>query len=1120
MALLTHVASRPSQLVSGLCEQLAAPPDDLFTPEVVAVPTRGIERWLTQRIASDLARRGASDGICANIEFPSPRQLIRAVLIEVPELAASARAWEGATLAGHAVNAIDSNLSQPWMRLLARYLEPADGELISQNRLWAAQKVARLFTTYGRRRPGMIRAWAVGTDTGPNGDVLPDGYLWQPRLWRAVRDRVGVPAPAELLPGALEPIREGAIQLDLPARIAVYGLTATDPFDLEMLVALSAQRDVHLYVLHPSPALWDTTARELNSGPSPIPVPARDDDTTEYLATHPLLKAWARDSRELQTVLASHELAGSLTDDSEEVAHTVLGRLQDEIRHNREPTSDAQLEANVEAGDDRSLQIHVCHGARRQVEVLRDAILHVLVANPALEARDVVIMTPDLGTFAPLLEAAFPSGNASLPDLRVRIADRSPAVTNPLVRFAATLLQLAGGRLEAGAIRELVARPVVQQRFDFDTETAGQIVGVLDDANISWGLDSADRRASGAGGNDERTWARGLDRALAGVFYSDSALRVVAGTVPMNGVEGHEGTPVGLLAQIIDRIAAIRTVLAQPRPMSQWSRALSSSVRLLAAPAWGEDWQMDQLEHLLRETFPAPELHADPDAIDQVVSLPEARMAMAGWTEDRPSALHFRTGNVTVSTLAPMRSVPYPVVCLLGMDEQRFPRRGRADGDDLLLGHEQVGDHDRSAEDRELLLDAVLAAEQHLILTYSGRNEMTNADLPPAVPVAELQDVLSEMLGAQGHLHLTTTHPLQAFSEDNFIPGALRVAGPWAFDGMQLDGALAVQGNALDSPPADASWPVWDQPERLRLDDLIAFLQNPSKRFVRSRLGFSIPTAGEMPDDTVPAQLNPLAKWGVTDRLLTGLVEGHELAALEDRERSSDALPPGDLSTEDLDEAIDTANSLWGAATVRGYNPAENVVVSGLLEVGGQLIEGSVLANPRQAHVVTLTPSRLKAKQRLEAFVRLVFVSLMQPDTAWSALIIGKWARKRGKRDGHTLVSIGPIGADSTARRQQSYELLGRLIALYNQGHAEPVPMPCETSYAWQNSLAEGRDKAFAAATEKWEKAKFAPEAEDPAHEMLLPGVASTKDLVAAGLDTFAEELWAPILPLLEETDL
>ena len=89
MAVSVHVAPHPDALVPRLCDTLADPPDDPFAPELIAVPTRGIERWLTQQIASGLADRGIGDGIAANIDFPSPRQLVREVLLGVPELAAS-----------------------------------------------------------------------------------------------------------------------------------------------------------------------------------------------------------------------------------------------------------------------------------------------------------------------------------------------------------------------------------------------------------------------------------------------------------------------------------------------------------------------------------------------------------------------------------------------------------------------------------------------------------------------------------------------------------------------------------------------------------------------------------------------------------------------------------------------------------------------------------------------------------------------------------------------------------------------------------------------------------------------------------------------------------------------
>ncbi len=654
MAVLTHAASHPDELVGALADELAKPLADPFAAEVVAVPTRGIERWLTQRISSELAVRGVGDGVCANVRFPTPRRLVRDVLDTVPALAGPADAWDGATQRAHLLAVIDASLGEPWLALVARYVAGPEGSVEpTPNRLAAAAKMVRLFDTYGRRRPAMIRAWADGADVGPDGGPLPAGVEWQPMLWRALRRHIGVPSLPELLPDALEPLRSDATMLELPPRVMVYGLTAIDPLDLDVLMAVGGSRDVHLFILDPSPTLPGAVA----AAAVPAGAARRDAARAAPPGGHPLLRAWGRESRELQMVLGGRGLEASPPAAPPSSATTLLARVQDDIRHDRPARFDAALSDAVASGDDRSVQVHVCHGPRRQVEALRDALLHTLAADPTLQPRDVVIMTPDLATFAPLLEGAFPGGEAAdggdgVPDLRLRIADRSPAATNPLVRFAASVLALAGSRLEAAAIRDLVALPVVQRRFGFDVDTAATILAVIDDTNVRWGLDASDRVEWGAGHNAERTWRRALDRALAGVFTADSPVRIVGEVAPLDGVEGQEAVPVAILAAILDRLAAIRDMLCGGLPLSQWAAAIDTAVRMLAAPAWADEWQWGQLERLLRETFPPAGATGDDDP---PVTLAEARTAIAAWADDRPSPLHFRTGDITVCTLVPMR---------------------------------------------------------------------------------------------------------------------------------------------------------------------------------------------------------------------------------------------------------------------------------------------------------------------------------------------------------------------------------------------------------------------------------------------------------------------------------
>lgn len=1101
MAIRIQVAPHPDALVALLCDQLATPPADPFAPELVAVPSRGIERWLTQQIASGLAERGAGDGICANVDFPSPRNLVGRVMAAVPDLGRAAASWEGPALTAHLIQAIDDNVDQPWMRLIARYLDDAGGGS-SSNRLTAAAKMARLFSRYGRRRPAMLRSWQQGEDLGPGGEPLPEESVWQAHLWRALRERVGVPSLPELLPDALGPVRGGEADIDLPGRLSVYGLTSTDPLDLEMLVAVAHQREVGLYVLHPSPALW----KEVEATLTPVVLPERSDDPTTDLARHPLLEAWGRDSRELQTVLGAAGLTGPPLD-AAIPSDSLLGRLQKDITANRPPRFDRELAGRVATGQDRSVQVHVCHGARRQAEVLRDAILHLLATDETLEPRDVVIMTPDLATFAPLLEAAFPqSEGAGLPDLRLRIADRSPAVTNPLVGFTAWLLQVAGSRLEAAVVRDLVDRPVVQHKFGFDTDTAGTIAGLVDDAHVAWGLDEKHRREWGVA-SPERTWRRGLDRALCGVFYADDPVATVGGLSPLEGIEGQEAVPVGILSAIVDRLIAIRSEMGRPRPLSEWAGTIAESVRMLAAPEWGEEWQLDQLERLLAETFPSPE----PDGADPAVTLGEARQAVAGWTEDRPSPLHFRTGDITVCTLVPMRSVPYRVVALLGMDEARFPRRGRKDGDDLLADHELMGDGDPGGHDRQLLLDGLLAAGDHLLVSYSGGDELTNAGIPPAVPVAELTDTLADMVGEKGTERLETRHPLQSFSPANFQAGALGMAGPWGFDTIQFEGARAIQHRSFGRPE-QPGWPEPAPEEAVRLKDLIEFLQSPVRRFVKARLGFSIPDAGGLADDTIPADLDGLGRWSVTDRILRGLIGGHDPRGLLARERGSDALPPGRLGDDDLDGALRAATTLWEAANERGYDPRRHQPYAATVDTGRGVVEGTVSADPEQAHVATVTPSQIKGKQRLDAWVKTLFLSALEPETAWKAVLLGK----RGGK--HVAVTIGPIQGEPEARREKATGLLGDLLDLYREGHRRPLPLPCETGYLWQRAGGANGEAAWKPAKEEFEK-PFG-DANDPAHIMVLPELRNFRALEGSEFADFCARLWLPILSMSVEKPL
>ena len=250
-------------------------------------------------------------------------------------------------------------------------------------RFSTVRHLAELFDRYALHRPEMVRAWARGEDGDGEGRALPVDGVWQAELWRRLRERIGVPDPAERVEGACARLREEPGLVDLPARLSLFGLTRLPAGHLNVLRALAVGRDVHVFMLHPSPALWERVAE---SGARVI---RRRDDPTAALPANRLLASWGQDSREMQLVLGGSEFI----DHHHEVEHaagTLLAHLQADVRADRWPAG-APLPGEADQRpaldtSDRSVQVHACHGRARQVEVLRDAILHLLEEDPDARA--------------------------------------------------------------------------------------------------------------------------------------------------------------------------------------------------------------------------------------------------------------------------------------------------------------------------------------------------------------------------------------------------------------------------------------------------------------------------------------------------------------------------------------------------------------------------------------------------------------------------------------------------------------------------------------------------------------------------------------------------------------
>jgi exodeoxyribonuclease V gamma subunit len=1064
MSLYVHRAERADRLAAGLAELLSAPLDDPFATEIVSVPTRGIERWLAQRLSHRLGTDIGDDGVCAGVEFPSPRRLTARAMSGVWKLTPEEDPWQPAHAVWPLLNVIEAARGEDWLSVLWSYLGISPGRRyedrsltdVRGDRRWSiAHHLAGLFAGYASSRPTMVASWLRGHDVDGSGQPLAPDRAWQAELWRRLRLRIGVESPAERLPSGAAELANSPSSTDLPDRVSIFGATRISADQLLILRALSHDRDVHLWLPHCSPTLWSSLAAD----PAGAVVGPRSDHSTAVHARHPLLRSLGRDSRELQQMLAA---GGHVAEDvhlraPEAVPATLLGWLQRDIANNSAPRL---TEVPILRTADRSVQFHASHGPDRQVEVLRELLVGLLTDDQSLEPRDILVLCPDIETYAPLISAAFGldvgESEAEHPGhrLRVRLADRSLRQLNPLLSALSRLLVLAESRMEASAFLDFCAMVPVARKFGFNADDLQRLHELVQRSGVRWGFDAPHRERYGMSAFSQNTWAAGLDRLLLGVAMDESDDRFLGTALPLDDVDSQDVDLIGRLAECLDRVRSIIDAFATRRPLDSWCSTFREAIEVLTSVLPAESWQV---AHAYGELSGLAEVATQTSLLDQDqavdLSLAEVAAVLTEAFRGRASRANFRTGTLTMCTMLPMRSVPHRVVCLLGVDDGIFPRHLEVDGDDLLALNPWIGDRDPRSEDRQLLLDAIMAAIDHLIVVYAGMDPRTGARRPPAVPIGELLDALDRTARTvDGHpvrSKILTVHPLQPFDPRNFgtiANGSITDTSPdlagrsFSFDRASWRGARAASAERTALRPVFGLVPLPEPPlaPTVELEDLTRFFSHPVRALLKERAGLRLRHDDDRASEQIPITLAGLDRWEVGNRLLARHLSGVDLEQLAAAEWRRGWLPPRSFGSVALGEVAGTVRELAQAAGPYLTGPPERRDIS--VPVGPQLLVGTVSAI-HQTNVIHVAYSFLAAKHRLQSWIELLAVTASHPGPPWQAVTVGRGGRS----------VLGPVEPEF------ALSLLTRLAALRRTGLCEPLPFSPKTSAEYARLRADGK---------------------------------------------------------------
>lgn len=1057
-----HRSNRLEALADALTSVIDAPLGTVFAPEMVVVQSLGMRRW----IQLELARR---TGIAMNIEFPFPAELADRVLSATLPDERKTAAFSRDVLPWRVLGAFPRLLDHPAFASLRGY---ASGEMGALKEFQLAQKVVGLFDRYLAYRPEQLLGWQQGRDDS-----------WQAQLWRELtRDHRETNPPA-LTARVVAALRAKKFTgRNLPSRVSIFGISSLPPIYLELLNVLGAVADVHLFLLEPTADYWadlltprererEARCRRLRNLP--------EDDEPDL--RNKLLESLCKTGRDFSWLLLDRLEAVTEAEDFVEPAEdTLLGQLQADIFFQRESETRRPLTAA-----DRSLQVHCCHSPMRELEVLHDHLLALFAEHPDLTPRDILVTMPDVETYAPFIDAVFGAPESEALRIPYTIADRAARTENSIAAALLQMLDLVGSRFPASAVLALLDTPAVRTRFDLTETDLPLIREWVERSGIRWGIDAAHRASLDLPPFPENTWRTGLDRLLLGYALPGDGATLFADVLPEPGIEGQSAHILGRFVDFTDRLFTRCADLTAPRSPAAWEQSLRALVDDLFDAG-------DEFADELRRVISVLELFGEAAAAGGFAAPLEfavIRTHLSAALADDASSGGFLAGRVTFCALKPMRSIPFRVICMLGLNDTAFPRRDRPPSFDLMAQKPRRGDRSARDDDRYLFLEALFSARETLYLSYCGLSPRDNSESPPSVILAELLDYLARQFDLPEDFVLK--HRLQPFSAAYFTGENARL-----FSYSADHAATARQGATTRQPappfvgsallPPDPEW------HQVSLQQLADFLSKPAEFFLRQRLRLRLPRVEEQSPLTEPGDLDSLTRYGLRSdfarRRLRPGSPGADLAAA----RASGLLAPGYAGGSDYQEITREVEGLLrrlgGVLEVPPLAPLAFEVSAGDWSLRG------TLHDVRPEGLIRFRAAALRAADELQTWVAHLALQLTTAPrrvTTFHAL--------------DTSFRFAPV--------ENAADVLEHLLRLYARGLGELLPIfpSASSDYAARVSGRKGRSAdPLAQARKTWD----VREGEDPATQLAFRGV---DDPLAEPFAALAVEVWEPLLAARED---
>ena len=409
------------------------------------------------------------------------------------------------------------------------------------------------------------------------------------------------------------------------------------------------------------------------------------------------------------------------------------------------------------------------------------------------------------------------------------------------------------------------------------------------------------------------------------------------------------------------------------------------------------------------------------------------RSVIVAMLDQKGSAGALFTRGVTFSSMVPVRSIPFRVIALIGLNEGSFPRKETVIDFDLMAQQPKPGERNRKLEDRNLFLESVLSAGDIHYLSYVGQSPVDNEEIPPSTIVTEWIDLVSAASGRKRD-EVVQKEALHLFSESYFRDAKIYsgLAHRTATNLKKVD--KSTSGLMLDLKKE----PVDEQEKPFTLDRFIRFFKSPVRAYVADQLGAYLRSPEEEKDEF---SLNHLERHLLFQQMMGWLIAGKDESDILRLIRKAGLVPDGWVGESLISELLAHCKSALNFLKSRGEEPQFSELNIDL-QIDDITLNETILSF-REHSLLDIEASKLSGAMLIQSWIRHLVWQVSSGVKVTSNLLAEL------KKGDPKWIAFNPP--------EHPEKILRKLISLYQKGATEPLLFFPKSLYAFKEDEVKGK---------------------------------------------------------------